>query len=214
LGLHPSQWSKSGQCPKKLYYDCTGEVAPSRYVDAEKFLIFDMGTLIHSMLQMHFLNMYADQFKDEVWVHNEELHITGHTDGVFEFSNVRFALEMKSIKEGGNFGFEKVRAAPMEDHIRQCMIYMSALDCPFGLVLYFCKNNSQIKEHVVVWNDAIWQKLVSEALPVIEGAYNKGAVPAGKVGSHCRDCDYYNGCPDGKAYKKHVPREKDTFFRR
>jgi hypothetical protein len=201
LGIHPSAIAKVGECLLKLHYDVTGAVEPDRKFNMEDQLTWDTGTLIHSMLQTHFANMYEGNFEPEVWLKNRRLLITSHTDGRFKFKKVRFLLEIKSIKEGGNFGFAKVQDRPFPDNVRQLMTYLRLDNCPFGLLFYFCKNNGQIKEHPVVYDSKVWQALKKNTiLPVIQSVEEESP-PLPKVGYHCRRCPYFKGCPHGKRHQ-------------
>lgn len=202
LGLHPSAIAKTGPCLLKLYFDVTGEVKPQNRTDVGTLMIFDLGTAGHALLQTHLRNMYEDQFEEEVWLRDKRILInSGHTDGRFNFTNIRFLLEVKTIKEGGNFGFEKVQDRPFPDNVRQVMTYMALDDCPFGLILYFCKNNSKLKEHVLCWSDKIWNGVMETSVTPVIKAVKEGKGPAADPGYHCRKCDYLHGCKAGKELK-------------
>lgn len=202
LGLHPSSLAKKNGCLLKLYYEATGKVPPKPKIDVTSYMTFDIGTAMHSLIQAHFLNMYEDQFEEEVWLKNKRIMInSSHTDGRFMFSNVRFLLELKSIKEGGNFGWEKIQDRPFPDNVRQVMTYMYLDDCPFGLILYWCKNNSKMKEHVITWDDEVWDQLLGGAIQPVLDAVESGEEPPANPGYHCRYCDFLHGCDAGKGNK-------------
>jgi hypothetical protein len=203
LGIHPSTVAKEGVCKLRVLWEVTGEVPSRRKFDPKMQLIWDLGTAMHSMMQKHFSDMYGVQFVEEVFGGDKELLISSHADAVFDFARVRFIFEMKTIKEGGNFGFAKVQHAPFKDNVRQTMTYMKLHDCPFGLIFYFAKNNSEIKEHVVVWDDELWDEIQNETiLPVIEAA-NGGPMIEPTTGWHCRNqCQFYHGCEAGRNHGK------------
>lgn len=201
-GLHPSSIAKKGECLYKHYLDLTGEIPAERSITQRMQFIFDIGTIIHAMLQMHLGHMYGDQFQDEIGMVNKKLRLVGHTDGRFLFSLIRFLLEIKSIKEGGNFGFEKVQDRPFPDNVRQSHCYMFLSDCPFSLLFYFCKNTGEIKEHGVMWDEEIWEGILKEPIyPVLEAVKEKTPPPP-KPGYLCRErCSYYHGCEYGRGFK-------------
>lgn len=204
LGVHPSSISKSGVCPLKIYYECVGsETLDAETVtadfDMESQDTYDIGTAKHRMLQTMFLDMYGDQFAEEVKLSIPEYHIEGHADGVFSFPNYRFVLEIKTIKESkSQFGFEAVQHSPMPDHLRQTMLYMKALNVPFGLIFYWCKNNSMKKEHVVEYDQSIVDKLLKTVKPIVDAAYNNGPMVIGQPGLGCSKCAYLPICKTGK----------------
>lgn len=200
LGIHPSSVCKPGVCPMQLYYECTGEVEPLDTVGHDLQDTFDIGTAKHAMLQTMLHDMFGNQFQSEVSLKDETLHIISHTDGVFIFPTLRFILEIKTIKEGGNFGFEKVQAKPLESNLRQMTMYMKVADIPFGLLFYWCKNNSAKKEHAVVFDQAIWNDLKGVIQPVVDAVYNGGTEVMPKVGAHCKWCKFYHGCAHGRRH--------------
>lgn len=205
LGLHPSALARAGTCPLKHYFDCTGEIVSDEVFRTNWQLIFDMGTIMHAMLQTMLLDMYIDpktghnQFESEISLKSKRLLFNSHTDGRLISPSMRFLLEIKSCKEGGNQGWERVQRSPLKESVRQLMTYMYIDDCPFGCLLYFCKNNSEMKEWVVPWDQKLWDGIEAEALPIVEAVENRER-PTPKVGSHCRDCGYLNGCKKGKEH--------------
>lgn len=205
-GIHPSSASKKGVCLLRLYYECTNEIEPGKEAYNQKSqMIWDLGTMLHDLHQKWFKEMYGDQFEFEVPLKDKEKHIYSSTDGLFSFTYYRFVLEMKSIKEGGNYGWEKVQAKPMEDHVRQSHFYMKLADVPFSLIFYINKNAGEFKEHAIAFNQALWDEMESEVVtPVIAAAYQKGpAVPA-SPGWGCRWCLYQHGCPEKGGKDSHV----------
>jgi len=200
LGIHPSSACKPGVCPLQLVYECTGEVEPLDKVGHDLQDTFDIGTAKHAMLQAQLKDMFDDQFEKEVSLEDDDLHIDSHADGLFTFPSLRFILEIKTIKEGGNFGFEKVQNKPLESNLRQMMMYMRLANVPFGLLFYYCKNNSLKKEHAMVYDPAIWGEIEELVTPVVDAAYNGGPDVTPKVGGHCKWCKFHHGCTHGRRH--------------
>jgi len=205
LGLHPSSACKNKVCLLKLYYECTGEIEPHRAYSQRDHLTWDTGTLLHDTFQGHFKEMYGEQFEDEVKLVDDELHLKSRTDGIFSFTRVRFVLEAKSIKEAGNFGWEKVQKKPMKDNVRQSYFYMFMADVPFALIFYMNKNAGLFKEHAVMFDQEVWDEIVKEIVqPVVEAAYNEGQMVPATPGYGCRWCDYNYRCKAASKEKAHV----------
>jgi hypothetical protein len=200
LGVHPSSVCKPGVCPLQLVYECTGEVKALNVIGHDTQDTFDIGTAKHAMLQAMLHDMFGDQFKDEVSLVDKELHISSHADGLFLFPSLGFILEIKTIKEGGNYGFEKIQSKPLESNLRQMMMYMKLANVPFGLLFYWCKNNSGKKEHAVVFDQEIWDDLEGVIRPVVDHAYNNGPEVVPKVGAHCKWCKFHHGCKFGRRH--------------
>lgn len=193
LGIHPSSACKADVCLLKLYLECTGKMQPNKAFKQQMQLTWDLGTMLHVMLQTWFKEMYGDQFTPEVPLIQGP--IKSSTDGLFDFTHYRFIFELKSIKEGGNFGWDKIQAKPFEDNVRQCHFYMKLADVPFALLVYFGKNISEIKEHVVVFNPAIWHDIESKVIAPVMQATKAGIMPKATSGWHCNWCDFARSCP-------------------
>ena len=205
LGIHPSSACKKGVCLLRLYYECTGEIKPAREYEAEMQRIWDLGTLLHDTNQVHFENMYEDLFEKEVKLIDKELHISSHTDGIFSFTPVRIILEMKSIKEGGNFGWAKVQDKPFEDNVRQSHFYMAVADVPFAIIFYIAKNTGKLKEHPIVFDFDLWEEMKTEVVkPVVDAAFNGGPMVEGKPGYDCRWCSFNYACETARRHRAHV----------
>lgn len=199
LGVHPSSACKKGVCALKIYYECTGEVAPRTNYDEQMQEIWDLGTMMHDRIQKILENIYGDQFEKEVLLSIPDLKLVGHTDGVFDFEKdgIRIVLEIKSIKEGGSFGWEKVQLKPMADNVRQAHFYMKAKNIPFGIILYIAKNTGEFKEHPVMFDSKVWADLEDTVAPVLD-AINNGALVKATPGWHCKYCDFAYACKPGR----------------
>jgi len=208
LGIHPSSACKVGVCQYQLYLECTGEIEKKSSIEPQLQWTFDIGTLIHFALQAHLHNMYGDQFNDEIPLKKPELLIKGTTDGMFTFPSTRFVLEIKSIKEGGNYGFSRVQAKPLEDNLRQAHIYMFCADVPFALLYYVCKNTGESKEHAVAFDEKIWEDILETIQPVVDSVKSKELQFDPKPGGACYRCDFLHGCEHGRRYMKNASSAK------
>jgi CRISPR/Cas system-associated exonuclease Cas4 (RecB family) len=200
LGIHPSSACKKGVCPLKLYWECTGEVPPKRGYDKRMQEIWDTGTMLHDRAQYLLEGTYGEQFEKEVGLSIPKLLVIGHTDGifVFEIDGVRIVLEIKSIKEGGSYGWEKVQLKPMEDNVRQAHFYMKAENIPFGIVFYVAKNTGEFKEHPIMFNQDTWDDLEKTIKPVVAAVKDGGKIVKAAPSWHCKWCDFQYACTPGR----------------
>lgn len=207
-GIHPSSASKVGVCLLKLYYECREEIPAREPFNPQSQLTWDLGTFMHSLHQTWFKEMYGDQFQAEVPLENTDYHLKSHTDGIFSFTDYRNVIEIKTIKEGGNYGWETIQHKPMEDHVRQSHFYMWLSNVPFALIFYINKNVSEYKEHAIAFNSTLWNEMWYTVVdPVIAAAYfNEGKVPPATPSWACRWCGYAYTCPE----KKNVTGGKDV----
>jgi CRISPR/Cas system-associated exonuclease Cas4 (RecB family) len=211
LGIHPSSACKPKVCKLKLYYECVEEIEPKRTYDPKMQEIWDLGTLMHDRLQTFLSDMYGDQFESELALSIPELHIIGHTDGLFIFEahdglrSYRFILEIKTIKEGkekSSYGWASVQHKPMKDNVRQAHFYMKAKNVPFAIIFYISKNTGEFLEHAVTFDPKIWAELEETIADPIEAAYGDTNVNVkASPGWNCRWCDYEHGCAAAKRKK-------------
>ena len=194
LGVHPSSVCKMN-CQLRVLWEATGARENRKPFDFDMQDTFDIGTAKHVMLQTMLHDMFEDQFESEVALEIPELRIKGHADGVFTFDDVRFLLEIKTIKEGSQqYGIEKAQKGALTDHINQSTIYMKALDLPFALVFYWCKNNSLKVEQIVPFDPMVWEKLKAWVEPVVAAADAGEDVMPAYPGFHCKFCGFEYGC--------------------
>lgn len=198
-GIHPSSASKVRPCLLKLYYECQTEIPARESFDAKTQRIWDLGTYMHVLHQTWFKDMYGDQFEDEVKLTYPPAHITSATDGIFSFPAYRFIIEIKTIKEGGNYGWGTVQNKPMDDHVRQSHFYMWLSDVPFALILYINKNTCDYKEHAISFNQSLWDEIWDTVIePVVAAAYEGGEKVPATPSWGCRWCGYAYQCPEKK----------------
>jgi hypothetical protein len=93
----------------------------------------------------------------------------------------------------------------MEDNVRQAHFYMRLENIPFAIIFYMCKNNGKLKEHPVMFDQKVWDGIVTKTVqPVIAAAYDGGKMVEGKTGWHCKQCPYEYRCPTAQQEKTHV----------
>ena len=157
----------------------------------------------------------------EVPISSPEYHIIGHTDGLHNDGDKRTNLEMKSVgvrsieieipgvymrwKESGA-NLDALWASikiPFPSHQRQVQIYMAVLQL-MGyavretLFIYEFKANQDLKGFVVKYNEKAAQKLLDQALAVMQ-ARDSGEIPdrpdwATPKARDCKDCPWSTQC--------------------
>ena len=205
LGIHPSSACKIDFCLLKLYHECVGDQVPYRRYDEKSQNIWDLGTLLHDSHQVHFKRMYEDQFEKEVPLKHDPYLIKSSTDGIFDFSDYRMILEMKSIKDEGNYGWAKIQVKPFPDNVRQCLFYMWLADIPFASIFYIRKNAGEYKEHIIAFDFDLWEKMESEVvLPTVEAVKTRTVPAATPSYMGCKYCDYEKGCEPARRKRNHA----------
>lgn len=116
--------SSIGGCLRARYYTRTGVKRDPGSVTPRTQRIWDNGTHVHLRLQEYLLDA-GILLMDEVPVHDPELNIQGHTDGIFVISPLeKGVVELKSIKHDK---FTDLKDAYPE-HKQQALAYLSTLE--------------------------------------------------------------------------------------
>jgi len=216
-GLHASEISG---CQRRLVYALRNE---EKVVHNEINMKrrFDMGTLVHELVQWEFGEMCkwlggSVQFVPEAKISPEtspeaaRLNAHSSCDGIFYFYHqghcyMRVGLEIKTMSDKE---FEKT-SAPKEEHYEQTCFYQKMLDLPLMWVLYYNKSNSFTKPcaapFLFKYNSTLWDHTLE---PRILGAYqmvSNGQLPAKQEGRPCNWCPYGHVCKPAYLSQGHAP---------
>ncbi len=149
--FHPSSLHKTAEELHRLYHQGDN----SEPFEPRIKRVFDNGHKVHSRLLFYLAE--AGILKDEdVLVHDADLEIHGHIDGLIELGGQQGILEIKSINANG-FDF---LMGPKPEHIYQLNAYMHCLKIPRGALLYECKNSQKLKEFYVGPDEAILEDII------------------------------------------------------
>jgi hypothetical protein len=112
----------------------------------------------------------------------KKLRVTGHTDGIWTFKvkvgkkvvRVRVLVDYKTINRAG---FEGAYGGglPREEHVTQLQVYLALADLEYGLLLYYCKDNSQHKRFLVKRDPKLWPALQKKVNWARKGKVTKAA---------------------------------------
>ena len=184
--LHPSGAYK---CRTRQYYEMIAEEPYAEDIDPELFYIFAIGTAVHVIFQGCLHRALGDRFEDEVRVELAEALVEGGAaDGVIDGDEYRVVNEFKTM--GG--GYDKL-TSPKKEHILQASIYAKALDVPFISFLYFHKENSEMKEFVIPFDERAYNTFLREKVAPIEAALWSRIPPiADAAKGECGKCPIYN----------------------
>jgi hypothetical protein len=208
-GLHASEVSG---CQRRLVYALRNEpkVDLVEEKDVNMQRRFDIGTLVHELLQWEFGEMCkwlgSIQFQPEVKVSDalggyaQKYGMVSSCDGCFTFLDengqpyMRVGLEIKTMSDKE---FEKV-TEPKTAHKEQTCFYQRALDIPLMWTLYYNKSSSYMTGSEPPWlfqfNDRLW---TTQLEPRIVTAYQyvaDGKLPAKQEGRPCGWCPYAHTC--------------------
>lgn len=198
--LHPS--SVDNPCDFFLYLQMISEPGKSGIPESLR-MVLDTGTAIHGQFQYyqesranHFGYTYLPEigFKAESNLNAKVLKMSGHADGISVGWPLRAPLlwEYKTISKAG---FEKL-TSPHRGYVKQTHLYMLALGVAAVIIVYICKDNSQIKPFKVQFSEEVWRPLLERIFHIRQCAFELKD-PEKRIGSGCHRCEFLEECkPD------------------
>lgn len=174
----------SGQCSRALYF--SKKIKTEVTIDSLK--IFCIGNLLHDFVQSQIFS----SGKSEVPIVIEEngIKIRGRLD--YLLGDVIY--EIKTIKE-----LNYVLDEPKDEHRRQLNIYLKSQNLKNGVLLYIEKNSLKTVEHIIVFN----QKLFDDSMRQFELVYKSilEKKPPERLENYpdnwkCRYCSFRNFCQE------------------
>ena len=149
MHFHPS--TDCTKCPRLLYFERSSKYS-KKLVDnitADTQAIFKLGSCIHAMIQAWFMAWndmegYPTCIGNERRIEDEELNIGGYIDSMIRFPNDDddVVIEIKSIS---SYQFGLLRT-PKPEHRLQVATYLMETGAKYGIVLYYNKDTSEMKE--------------------------------------------------------------------
>lgn len=183
--------SNSGKCARSIAYKYHGfEGAPLNW---RARLVFGLGDMVEKQCVDVMKNYGLTDMQKECSVTIDGVEIKGHIDGLFQGLVVDF-------KSTTTFGFKNAKKGDVGDYLHTMHFYMKALGLKQALLVYYCKEQSDLCEVLVNWDDTAWAqveerfrkvlKSTKENLPAREyGPNAKGALPW-----NCTYCAFTKNC--------------------
>lgn len=204
-GIHPSQLGQS--CMLKIYNEMIGK-AGVQNITPRTQLIFDIGHAVHHMFQTYGLKgAWGPEYKPEAPISAdwqdmaEELMLEGHADAenvilIDDIPGSPYAYRLGIVHEyktanSNNFG---KLTGPKPEHKKQAIIYAAALNRPVVVYLYLNKDDSNLVDFPVAFDQVAWQSTEAKIRTLLD-YFKKQTPPPGEVGFYCKDCAYVYDCP-------------------
>jgi CRISPR/Cas system-associated exonuclease Cas4 (RecB family) len=198
-----------GECPRYWYHAFDGVVFESTNTP---FSVANMsnGSLSHNRIQdallksgiaKKFVKVDRETNKEkettEFEVINSDPLIYGWADGMIEWNNEEFVIE---IKTASNEGFEYIKKTNKAKsyHVAQLLIYMKILKMAKGLVIYENKNNHELFVIPIEVNDHYrqWIDTTFDWMRTVRQAWKDKQLPQKNYRANSKIC---KGCPIQKA---------------
>lgn len=190
--------SEIGMCIRRSYYSY---VAP-KPTESAALRIFALGNHLHSFIaevlkESDEFSLVEDEkpikidYKDE----KSSFTIYGRMDDyvVTKGTNKRIIIEAKSVGD-----ITKVNA-PDPKHVMQLMLYLSAHEADYGMLLYADKKNLEVRQFRVDYDESIYKKIMTRFKDLDIHLKEKRLPPAeyyfdSKKVWECKYCPYFNDC--------------------
>jgi CRISPR/Cas system-associated exonuclease Cas4 (RecB family) len=186
IGYHHPSALGSVNCARALGYERAG-VLPAPNFTVWSHGYFELGHLIHNLVQGKLYRRLGDRFQSEVPIQIPSLNIGGSADGVIDR---KYVLEIKTI---GAKSYSSLRA-PKRAHIDQVHLYMMALNIPRALILYVNRDNLATKEFFVRFDAKHLTRLLGR-IAEIENKLDADQLPDREVDPYdCGECKYAHVC--------------------
>ncbi|MCL5101635.1 MAG: PD-(D/E)XK nuclease family protein [Candidatus Parvarchaeota archaeon] len=190
--------SEIGMCIRRSYYSY---VLP-KPTEAGALRIFALGNNLHAFIadvlkKSDEFSFVEDErpikipYKDE----KSSFTIYGRIDDyvITKNTNKKIIIEAKSVGD-----VLKINE-PEPKHVMQLMLYLSAMEADYGMLLYADKKNLNIRQFRVDYDDSVYAKIITRFRDLDLHLRNKKLPPAeyyfdAKKVWECKYCPYFKEC--------------------
>lgn len=187
--FHPSSLAS---CPRLLYESYLLSTHESSDSDPRVKRIFDNGRYVHQRIQNYYREIGV-LIDEDVPISDEKYEICGEIDGLLKFWDELIVLDVKSINKNGFRNLYK----PSYGYIVQLNVYMYCLGLRYGILLYECKDDQEVAEFLVEYNESILVPIFQK-LKYVQKCIQLGQVPPRFEGYDCYWCSYNSSCQESK----------------
>jgi len=180
--------SESGKCARQIYFSF--KKFPKKAKDARVLRIMDHGDYTHMRI-MSVLFALGLVKATEIEIPSQEI-VSGRADAIVNIEGKPVVVEIKSIS---SYGFQKLEK-PRREHLCQVQLYLHYFKIPSGILIYENKDNQDLKEFRVEYDEKISKSLIEE-FEIIKHMIENNIVPPIPMGLEdweCQYCDYAEEC--------------------
>lgn len=187
--------SEAGKCPRQIFFKFKN--APRKEMEANFLRLFDHGDHMHKLIMKSLLSTREIHVvSSEVDITPQEL-ITGRADAVISDGKELYVLDIKSMN---SMVFRNL-TEPKEENVNQIQLYLHYFKIPKGILLYVNKDNLELKEFLVNYNQTQAEKILSE-MSCLKKQIDSNIIPSRIAGYpsywQCRYCQYKGVCDIGE----------------
>ena len=138
----------AGKCPRAIFFKFKN--APREAMEARVLRMFDHGDSIHQLIMKPLLSIRElHVVASEVNIPPQEL-VSGRADAIISDGKDLYVLDIKSM----NSMIFRTLKEPKEENVNQLQLYLNFFKISKGILLYVSKDNQELKEFVVDFDDA------------------------------------------------------------
>lgn len=183
--------SDAGKCSRAVFFKFKN--APKKEMEAHILRLFDHGDSIHKLIMKPLLSTRdVHVVASEVNIAPQEI-ISGRADAIVSDGKQLYVLDIKSM----NSYIFKNLTEPKEENVSQLQLYLHYFKIPKGILLYVNKDNQQLKEFIVSYNQPQVEKLLS-TLACLKKQIDSNTIPSRLPGYpdnwQCNYCQFREIC--------------------
>jgi CRISPR/Cas system-associated exonuclease Cas4 (RecB family) len=144
----------AGKCPRAVFLKFKN--APKEPIDARLMRIFEHGELIHRNI-FNILYRLKIGCTTEIRIPEQEI-VSGRADAILCMNNENYVLDIKSIN---SMLFRKLEN-PKEENVFQIQLYMHFFGIKKAILLYVDKDQQNLKEFFVDYDEALCKDLMDK----------------------------------------------------
>src|SRR3989344_9561479 len=181
----------AGKCGRSIFFKFKN--APREAMEPRILRLFDHGDHIHQLIMRSLLSTRDIHIvASEVDIPPQEI-ISGRADAILSDGKELYVLDIKSMN---SMGFKSMKE-PKEENVEQVQLYLHYFRIRNGILLYVNKDTQELKEFMVLYDEARATKLLSimEALKTRIGSnVIPDRLPTYSQDWQCKYCPFREEC--------------------
>jgi len=179
----------AGKCSRAIFFKFKN--APRKDLDARLLRIFERGEHIHRNI-FNILYRLKIGVTTEVPIPLQEM-IGGRADAILSINNENYVLDIKSMN---SMVFRNL-SEPKEENVYQLQLYLHYFNIKKGILLYIDKDQQEIKEFIINYDEKLVQSLLknfAELKEKIESDTLPEKLPTYPQNWQCQYCQFKEIC--------------------
>jgi len=183
--------SDAGKCSRAVFFKFKN--APRKQIEPNILRLFDHGDAIHKLIMRPLLSTRdVHVVASEVNIPPQEL-ISGRADAIISDAKQLYVLDIKSMN---SMIFRNLNQ-PKQENVEQLQLYLHYFKIPKGILLYVNKDNQQLKEFMVSYNQTQAEFLLNNLTKLkkqIDSNTIPSRIPDYPDSWQCRYCQFREIC--------------------